>query len=377
MRSRNVRYLPSVDHLRLLAAVLVLIHHGTIALPAPPGADGRPRLGPLPQPHSILATLALHGHTGVSLFMVVSGFILTYGALGRELDYGSFLRNRALRILPMLLVLTAFAVYTYPQGISITRVFNSLLSLPFGLDLGFFYSVTWSVFVEMQFYLVFPFLVRMLDREGPTALLRILAVVVLFRIGAIALGAGPTGILYYTLVGRIDQFLIGMLAAWCMRRRPGRQWGLMLGPGAFAVLLILSSLPPSNLLDGLSWSALWPTVEGLAWAGFLVGYVGLMGAARGVPSRLLAWAGERTYSVYLVHYVVIVLMWRAHLMLHPVRSVWVDASVTAAVIALPIAFAVASLTYAAIEAPFLRLRGRYILERPELPARVVHLQRGA
>lgn len=377
MRSRNIRYLSSVDHLRLLAAVLVLVFHGTTALRAAAGQEGRPSIGPLPAPRGPLATVILHGHTGVTLFMVVSGFILTYGALSRDLRYGAFLRNRALRLLPMLLLFTAFAAYTYPQGISITRVFNSLLSLPYGLDLGFFYSVTWSVFVEMQFYLVFPLLVRLLDREGPKALLRILAVVIVFRFGAIALGAGPTGILYYTLAGRIDQFLIGMLAAWCLHHRPGRPWGLMLMPGGVAVLLVLSSLPPGNGLDTLSWSPVWPTVEGLAWATVLLGYVGLVGAATSLPATLVAWAGERTYSVYLLHYLVILLMWKAHWLLHVSASAWTNAAVTAALVALPITFAVSLLTYAAVEAPFLRMRVRYVADPLQVAPRVVPFNRGA
>src|SRR5690606_8813510 len=81
MRSPNIRYFPAIDHLRAYAAVLIVLYHGLLLLSyqarflAPFGIDHW-----LPPGKLQLAPLA-EGHTAVSLFMVLSGFILTYGSL--------------------------------------------------------------------------------------------------------------------------------------------------------------------------------------------------------------------------------------------------------------------------------------------------------
>ena len=54
-----------------------------------------------------LVSLVDEGHSGVALFMVVSGFIFTVIAGAREVHYGGFLRNRIIRIYPLFV----FAVF--------------------------------------------------------------------------------------------------------------------------------------------------------------------------------------------------------------------------------------------------------------------------
>jgi len=101
MKSRNIGYLPEVDHLRAFAALLIVFYHGLHLL--------RSRLlhdQPFDFSHwvstenPLLAAIA-EGHTAVALFMVLSGFIFTWGAWGHQVRYGAFVVNRVLRIYVM------------------------------------------------------------------------------------------------------------------------------------------------------------------------------------------------------------------------------------------------------------------------------------
>ena len=60
-----------------------------------------------------LTVVLFEGHTGVALFMVLSGYILASGTFGKDISYAGFLRNRFLRIFPLLIVvLGVFALHS-------------------------------------------------------------------------------------------------------------------------------------------------------------------------------------------------------------------------------------------------------------------------
>ena len=95
MRSEQTAYLERLDHLRLLAAALVVCFHAF-----------HRQVGDL-KPDNPLLSLIDEGHTGIGLFMVISGFIFTVISHGSAIDYAGFLRNRLVRIYP----LYVFAVF--------------------------------------------------------------------------------------------------------------------------------------------------------------------------------------------------------------------------------------------------------------------------
>lgn len=57
------------------------------------------------------------GYGGVSLFMVLSGFILTTICFGKEIDYRSFVFNRFLRIYPLYILFVFAAVFSGGRGV--------------------------------------------------------------------------------------------------------------------------------------------------------------------------------------------------------------------------------------------------------------------
>jgi peptidoglycan/LPS O-acetylase OafA/YrhL len=162
------RRLPGIEGLRALAAVSILVVH-TWAFAGP---GGQPSLGPL---RNHLADLAY----GVTLFFTLSGFLLYrpfVGALlGARPNFGRYLRNRALRILPAywaILLLCALVLRSAhvrgPGG----ELDNGALTDP-GLLLraGLFVQEytpstlqigigpAWSLAVEVVFYVTLPLLV--------------------------------------------------------------------------------------------------------------------------------------------------------------------------------------------------------------------------
>src|SRR4051794_38510486 len=101
MHSKNIDYIRPLDHLRLLAASLVfLFHYGHYFY-----------WKWAPVENSRLFAAITEGYTGVSLFFVLSGFILTLIALqSQTFVYSSFLRNRVLRIAPLFIFISVVAL---------------------------------------------------------------------------------------------------------------------------------------------------------------------------------------------------------------------------------------------------------------------------
>ena len=220
--SPNVGYLAGVDHIRGFAAVLMILYHGYQQIERKWFERGS----------NPLESVLIEGHTAVAMFMVLSGFIFTYGALTAEggdatatIRYGSFLRNRLLRILPMYVLVMFLAIYTRPEGYTFSgfvQLFTLQATPPIATaDLGEFGALTWTISVEFAFYLIFPFLFRFLRRYGPWYLVGLIVVMNLLRL--LSAGLEPEtarDISYWTIVGRLDQFLVGMLIGWLLVRRP-------------------------------------------------------------------------------------------------------------------------------------------------------------
>lgn len=371
MRGGNRAYLYPVDHLRAFAVVMVVLYHSTQIL-RPVAGDVAPGTGPdWLYSKNPLATFVFEGHSGVALFMVLSGFIFTIGTLGREVSYLPFLRNRLLRIYPLYLLLLVVGTSALSREFELGVLLRGLLPIsnfgPIAAG-GVWGMMFWAVAVEMQFYLVFPFLIRMLNQRGPRALLAIIAVMIVLRVMAVSSnpsGVDINGLTYYSLVGRLDQFLLGMLVAWVYTYHRSRlRW---------PVLIVASALVPTMLwlfnqlhgyTEGGAWRAVWVDAEGAVWAAFVGAYVSLFERSRSRLSRMLAGLGELTYSIYLLHFVLITVVVTHPGLLINLGGGVAAAFLTGALVVLPSVVAISFLTFRAIERPFLDLRGRYVAASP-------------
>jgi peptidoglycan/LPS O-acetylase OafA/YrhL len=365
MRSPNIRYFPAIDHLRAYAAVLIVLYHGLhlfsyqARFQAPFGIDH------WLQPGNLLLAALAEGHTAVSLFMVLSGFILTYGSLDDAVAYRPFIRNRLLRTYPLFLLLVFAGIAAAPGQFTWAAFLQTVFgfaNLPGALVAPPFTSMLWTIAVEWQFYLLFPLLLAVLKTGWTRSLVGLLAVLLLFRVMAVFAGGNARDLAYMTLLGRLDQFLLGMWAAWWFRQRPlSRRGGALQALLALAAVLV--ALVAFNRAGGwplvAGWKVVWPTLEGLLWAAFLVGYVDWANAGDARWSRPVARVGEISYSIYLVHFVVIQAVLASGLGFTLAGRPLVDAMLTTLLLVLPATLLVSALTYRFVEAPFLRLRGRY------------------
>ena len=365
MRSSNIKYLPEIDHLRAYAALLIIFYHGLHLFGWKFRFNTPFSFSEWPQTLNPIQAFLLEGHTAVAFFMVLSGFIFTLGCYKHKISYKGFIRNRFLRTYPLFLFMLVLGLSIYPDNFNWTGLFRTVFFLgnyPGALALGSFSAMFWAIAIEWQFYLIFPVLLWLLNRYGMPILLVLILLMILLRLGLLLQGQDMQLFVYMTIWGRLDQFLIGMLIAVYYKTRfhPGRGWDwMMLG----SVILLTASLTIYNQLGGWishgGWKFIWPSWEGLVWGLVILSYCS---AARHLPaliSRGLAAIGTISYSLYLIHYLVInELIARGWLLNLSPAPMW-NALANTLLLALPLTLLVSTFTYRWIEKPFLGKRGKY------------------
>lgn len=345
-------HIDRLDHLRFFASFMVMCWHFTHLYVSPQVVPSFP-----------LFSLIEEGHTGVSFFCVISGFILTYIYKSENLSYLQFLNRRGLRILPLLLLLYAL---TYLVHRTIT---------------GSYAAPTWSVLIEIEFYLVFPFLLRFINYYGLRYAFGLWGLAIATR-GLTYFDVGEAqNISYWTLFGRIDQFLAGMISAAVLRERfkePMPYWVsyTLLLVGLAAISAFYHHFNAGGGYSGYgggsypSKSALWivmPAVEAVGYAAVLSGYILITprtGQAASVSNAILSYLGRISYSLYLMHWMVFLALHKALIGLVTIAT-WEAAALLFFATGLPAAILVSSATYYLIEKPFLAMKPKRTGPQPK------------
>jgi peptidoglycan/LPS O-acetylase OafA/YrhL len=365
MESPNRQYLPAVDHLRAFAALLIIFYH-CYHLFYPRMVLHRAWLGTdWIHTRNFLLAPVIEGHTAVALFLVISGFILTYGSLGRNISYRGFFWNRFLRIFPLFFFILITGANMFRAQFQLIAFLTSVLQFGYiggGLSYGGWAGVSWSVSVEAHLYLLFPAIRHYLNGNQLWPLLRLAIIVWLVRLGALAFGVDVLDVTYWTALGRVDQFLAGAVLAWLLYRYGIPRKLAMFFPAALlGVCAILYGFHLSGgFLAKQSWRVAWPTIEAVMWAAFVACYLSF---ARYVPHVIdvaLRFLGRISYSLYLIHVIVIwIFAGKGWYLTIPSFSVSYNIFLTAIVLVLPVVILISTLTYTAIEEPFLSMRQRY------------------
>lgn len=373
MQSTNHFYLRGIDHLRALAALFVLCYHSVHSGRLVPESHV-PGFAPL--------SLLEEGHTGVALFITITGFIFTMIIGGRQVDYGRFLFNRFLRIFPLLFILSLFAAFVV-QGV---QAADPLAMLKFfNLFGGGTYWGTWTLVVEFQFYLFFPvFHQHFRDRcgRGWSRYLPYLGVILLaqaFRLIYWTQKGTLADIGYWTIFGRIDQFMLGVMACLLLRDLDARRWlqrqwqGLLLA--AVGLLLLVFSYQAFNqrqlfLPDTPSPSLLWllvPTLEGLCYGALVLGWVLASRRWQGRISAGFAYIGAISYSTYLIHFGVLLFTLQvvARFGISFSEDVFTHKLLMGVLLVYPLTLLLSVLSYELIEKPFFSRRLNYIRKPQE------------
>jgi len=351
------------------------------------------------------------GWTGVWLFFVISGFVVTASLLSRPGDGGPadklarFYARRAARIWPIYLayVVIVFLASALASGQLQWRAFASLVLFYNNFQAAFAdgdfkgggASHLWTISVEFQFYLVFGFAFAYLSRRKLiVALLACLLIAPLLRlIGGewlTAAGYKPLNAAYAIYVFspmHFDSFAAGALLAlgrdrW---RRPGPARALLLA-AALAMLVYVGAYVWVNIAHGaVGLAALKRVLSGIlfgdmrqvfAYSAVAAVSAGLVATALsgGVPwtailaNRAVQAVGRASYGGYVYHLWLVKwsdLILRAFITPGVSMAGRLEFGVLRFALVLPVTIGVALLSYRYIEQPIIRRVGRRLANRPQ------------
>ena len=250
-------HIPALDGLRGIAVLVVMVMHFSLVEP----------LGPV---HAAYARVSGLGWTGVDLFFVLSGFLITgilYDAKGAKHYFRNFYARRTLRIFPLyyaflvalFVILPLVAPQTAEPEMGEERLWmwaylgNVLMARVGWEGLPAHTTHLWSLAVEEQFYLIWPLVVWWATRQRLIAIcIGAIALASGTRVALHLLGADPTA--GYTLLpARVDTLAIGSLIAVLVRSPEGLSWVRKAArPALFAgiavILAVMASLPSFGTL---------------------------------------------------------------------------------------------------------------------------------
>lgn len=370
-------FIPALDGLRGIAIILVMLHHFTSYQPT----SG---IG------ALIGSVLAFCWTGVDLFFVLSGFLITGILLdtrGSKRYFTTFYARRTLRIFPLYYLVLFLALVVVPKFPAVHAVLagqDALADLPpqwpywlyltnFSIaDRGFvdgWVDVAWSLAIEEQFYLVWPLVIWLC----PPRLAALLCAVILVaepiaRIYARARDFPPLWIFVLTWY-RLDGLAVGALLAFAHRRR---------------LLPLLDRWVPIVVIAGVAGIIVCTILGGHTWwwnrrmqqygysliavtaGAMLVSAINRPADSlwpRMLSARWLRAFGKYSYALYLIHLPVMravreyvfnpeeyetlgLAPWNAQVLFYGAATV-------------P-AFALAWLSWRLFEAPILRLKARFL-----------------
>ncbi len=314
---RGIRYIPAIDGLRGVAVVAVMLYH--LGFSWIPG-----------------------GFLGVDLFFVISGYVITrllLDSIARSggLDLRAFYKARIRRLFPPLVfMILATSIYIGIWAPETMRRFVS--DAPFSLfgamnwwlvfrHTDYFDSIarpallqhTWSLGVEAQFYLIWPLILLLVLRylgknKIPGAALSIAAVsgvallVLSFQVDA-ASASQISHVYFGTDTHSIGLFLGAALAvSWIPQNLKEdvekRAQDFIDGIGVFGFIGMIATFLFIDESDPTLYKIAFP-LAGIFGCAIITSIV--HPASRFAPilsSKIAVWIGERSYAIYLWHWVV-------------------------------------------------------------------------
>ena len=331
-KSRRVRpqrkIIPALDGLRVLAILAILIYHAN-------------------------ATWLPGGFIGVTIFFVITGFVITRSVMREIHKYGNFsfvdfIIRRLIRLWPMLLALIGVTIIlvaifaqnllgkvktdALPAALFVENWFYILRNISYFANAGRPSPLThlWYLSVVMQFYILWPVVLVVMERMGLPKPLRLMITAVLVLISTLLMGImydphGDSTRVYYGLDTRMAELLVGACAAFLydgyLTEEPGSRGraprsqtflgALGLPADILAIICLISLALMCFMVNGY---ATWLYRGGFLLAAVLSGVLvmaisereSLVGAILALPPMM--WLGKRSFAVYLWHYPLLIVM---------------------------------------------------------------------
>ncbi len=266
----------------------------------------------------------------MSLFFMLSGFVLAYRYADGHSTLKDYFINRFARIYPIYL---AAALVTLPWiGISFnsdsladaskgiaqlaTLVFSNIFLIQAWFPQYFHYwnvGGSWSISVEAFCYALLPFLLPKLLKASVRQLLSIAAVCWLLAtlpgLSAALFDSPSNGVFYSMPIFRLPEFLIGACAFLALRLEFRYRWGAALQVAVLVIFLLYLGVvgPKMPLYVGHNWIAL-PVIAFMIFS--LSNDKGLIASI--LSCRVFVWLGKISYCFYSFQALIILLLISHH-----------------------------------------------------------------
>jgi peptidoglycan/LPS O-acetylase OafA/YrhL len=382
-------YLPELDVLRFFAFLLVFVFHVPLG-----GAIWYSKQG-------FFGSLGDAGAFGVDLFFTLSGYLISSLLLRErqetgDIDLKEFYARRTLRIWPLYYfsLALAFMITQIPASIVSappwlgdvfppmhpnTYLFMAIFLFNFNFAGSLFYAPVpfmahlWSISVEEQFYLLWPWFVRYVSRRR-IAIIPIAMIAVAVAARAVILRLNPNALPWNNTFTRIDPIAVGILIALMPRLNPRPALRLVLvgvGLASWIFAAYYCGIPFERSTESISLG--YPAIA-IGSGAFVLATLGTkVFNPSSVLIRLMIYLGKISYGLYVYNIIAIASAKLLHfrgvlevILPESWRPWWAVTSIYI-VTAFGLNVALAAVSYRWLETPFLRLKERFT----RVPSRAV------
>jgi peptidoglycan/LPS O-acetylase OafA/YrhL len=291
-------YIPTLDGWRAVAVTIVILEHSQLLF--------------MESSNSLMRAVApylVHGGVGVDIFFALSGYLITTllltekAATGR-IGLSAFYRRRLFRIVPAMFVYLSTlailkAVNVLPGGSVAELVSAQLFVRNYFQDGSWYTGHFWTLAVEEHYYLVIPWILALLTREGAIRTIVTLGLVcIVTRFVQLTYFPGLSANPGYRTENRVDALMWGSLVAVLMQDRRTRE---MLAGLLKSVVLVpfVAVMAAIVLTTEEQW--LQRTLLAIALPLVILYTVAQPGRTPGriLEHPWLRWVGRLSYSLYI------------------------------------------------------------------------------